>query len=109
MIILNYSERDVIRMHISHWNKPKFRLPILFKLFNFFGAFQTAFFLMDIIQLVLFYRDKPITMRITFVTHHLFALCCCMCIYGMDPYVQYIYAFNTLVEVSTIFLNLRYF
>merc|ERR1719203_619638 len=109
LIVANYSERDIIQIHIATWNKPHFRLPLLLELFKFFGAFQTAFFIMDSIQLLLFYRDKPLSFRITFIVHHIFALCCCTCVYWLDPYIQYIYVYNTLVECSTIFLNLRYF
>ena len=64
---------------------------------------------MDSIQLMLFYQDKPMSTRITMIVHHILALGCCTALYRLDPYLQYIYACNTLVEISTIFLNLRYF
>jgi len=85
------------------------QIPFVFHIFGILGAFQTAYFFIDGIQILFFFPDKTWSYTVAMTVHHLFAACCSCSLYFMGPYLMYIYAINTLIEFSNIFLNIRYF
>ena len=108
IMIFNYSEKDLLEININDQNNIK--IPFIFNLFRYLTIFQSSFFVIDSLQMLFLYHHKTWSYRIGMTLHHLFCLLCTCCIYYFeDPYIIYIYAYNTLLEISTCFLNLRYF
>ena len=109
LIAISFSEDDMIQINIARGNNVEYKEPFLFYIFRFLGVFQTAYFLIDSIQILLCYNHKSWSYRIAMLFHHLLSSACSCCIFYIDPYMAYIYALNALIEFSNIFMNLRFF
>jgi len=111
LFLLNYSDSQLLQMNLDRGSDiPSADESILFGM-RFFLAFQSAFCVMDSIQLlegIVFQRER-VSFRITLIIHHLLILMCCTGLYLVDPYVQRLYAQNSLIEITTICLQIRNF
>eukprot|EP01084_Bolivina_argentea_P260952 440839_1 len=99
-IMLNYKESTISRAHPSE--------TLLF-IYKMSSTYSVAYFLTDIIDLILFYDHKNLKYKLSFIVHHILVLLSQMTVYKSNPYVIFISAYSMFVEVSTIFLNIRMF
>lgn len=103
LIMYNYNENNI--MH--HASSTKY-LNLIF-IFKLSTVFSVSYFIVDIIDLILFYSHKNFLYRFSFIIHHLLVLLCQLTVFISSPYITYQSAIGMFIEFSTIFLNIRIF
>ena len=108
-VMCSYSESDILTISNSLRDNTNYQLPLLVILFRFFCVFQTAFFAVSGVQILVGFEKRGWPYRIVLVIHHVICMLCACANYNLDPYLNYIYAINILLEISSVFTALRFF
>ena len=84
-------------------------IPELWKMYRFLLIFSSSYFVVDGVQFIFFRQDKSFGFRVIMIIHH--ALICLIefSLYHFHPFMVYLFSWALVMELATIFMNLRYF
>ena len=85
------------------------QVPQLWNIYRFFLIFSGSYFVVDGVQFVFVRNDKSFKFRVVMVIHHIIVSSIEFLLYYLHPFMCYLFAWELLMEIATIFICLRYF